>query len=64
MKPDELKAYRKRLGMTLARASKQVGVTSRTWCRWESGETPIPEGALKLFLLLTDGGVIDGKANR
>ena len=48
----ELKKLRKKLGLSLAQASGQVEVSVSTWCRWESGETPVPEGAAKLFKLL------------
>ena len=48
----QLKQIRNRLGLSLAQASQQVKVSPRTWCRWESGVQPIPEGALKLFRLL------------
>ena len=47
-----LKALRKRLGLSLAEASRQVEVSTRTWARWESGVQKIPGGAIKLFLLL------------
>lgn len=48
----QLKALRYKLGLSLAKASKQVEVSPRTWCRWESDETPVPERAVKLFFLL------------
>ena len=48
----ELKALRKQLGLSLSKASRQVEVSVSTWCRWESGSQRIPEGAMKLFLLL------------
>ena len=48
----ELKALRRKLGLSLAQASRQVEVTARTWARWESGERRIPDGAMKLFKLL------------
>lgn len=52
MNGSELKALRKELGLSLAQASRQVEVSSRTWCRWEAGNQKIPEGAVKLFKLL------------
>lgn len=48
----ELKALRKKLGLSLAQASRQVEVSARTWARWESGVQTIPEGAVKLFRIL------------
>jgi DNA-binding transcriptional regulator YiaG len=52
MDGSELKALRKKLGLSLAQASRQVEVSARTWARWESGVQAIPEGALKLFRIL------------
>lgn len=49
MKGNRLKSYRKALGLSLAEASAQVHVTSRTWCRWEKGERKIPESVSELF---------------
>jgi DNA-binding transcriptional regulator YiaG len=49
---EELKALRKKLGLSLAQASRQVEVSARTWARWESGDQSIPDGALKLFRIL------------
>lgn len=48
----QLKALRKKLGLSLAQASRQVEVSARTWARWESGVQEIPLGALKLFRIL------------
>ena len=48
----ELKTLRKKLGLSLAQASRQVEVSARTWARWESGAQAIPLGALKLFRIL------------
>ena len=44
----ELKELRKSIGLSLAQASRQVEVSSRTWARWEVSERP-PDGAVKLF---------------
>lgn len=52
LKGDDLKALRKKLGLSLAEAARQVEVTPRTWARWESGERAIPTGAVKLFLMV------------
>ena len=48
----ELKKLRKNLGLSLAQAARQVEVSVRTWARWEAGDQPIPEGALKLFRIV------------
>jgi DNA-binding transcriptional regulator YiaG len=48
----ELKRLRKSLRLSLAQAARQVEVAPRTWARWEAGDRRIPEGAIKLFLLL------------
>jgi len=52
MEGAELKKLRKELGLSLAQASRQVEVSARTWARWERGDQPIPEGAMKLFRIL------------
>lgn len=48
----ELKKLRKKLGLSLAQASRQVEVSARTWARWEAGGQDIPAGALKLFKIV------------
>lgn len=50
----ELKALRKKLGLSLSQASRQVEVSVRTWARWESGVQNIPLGAIKLFKILNN----------
>lgn len=52
MEGAELKKLRKKLGLSLAQASRQVEVSARSWARWESGDQRIPEGALKLFRIV------------
>ena len=52
MSGPELKRLRYKLNLSLARAASQVEVSVSTWCRWESGETPVPERAVKLFKLV------------
>lgn len=52
MTGSELKKLRKKLGLSLAQAARQVEVTPRTWARWEAGDQAIPEGAVKLFRIL------------
>ena len=48
----ELKEARKKLGLSLSKASRQVEVSVSTWCRWESGKVSVPLGAIKLFKML------------
>ncbi len=40
----ELKALRKRLGISLAKAARQIEVNARTLARWEAGTQAIPPG--------------------
>jgi DNA-binding transcriptional regulator YiaG len=54
MKPDELKTLRKNLGLSLSKAAKQVEVSPRTWCYWESGQIRISRPAEKLFRILNN----------
>jgi DNA-binding transcriptional regulator YiaG len=55
MSGSELKLLRKKLGLSLAQAARQVEVSARTWARWEAGNQRIPEGAVKLFRILNPG---------
>jgi DNA-binding transcriptional regulator YiaG len=48
----ELKAERKKLNLSLAQVSRQLEVSVSTLCRWESGKTDIPLGAIKLFQMI------------
>lgn len=48
----DLKLLRKSLGLSLAKAARQVEVSPRTFARWESGVQNIPEGSVKLFKIL------------
>jgi DNA-binding transcriptional regulator YiaG len=52
MRGAELKATRLKLNLSVAKAARQVEVHPRTWARWESGAVAIPDGAVKLFLIL------------
>ena len=62
MTGEELKALRKRLGLSLKTVTRQVEVSNSTWCRWESGKNKIPDGAVKLFLLLNADAIRDNPA--
>ena len=48
----QLKSLRYKLDLSLSQASRQVEVSVSTWCRWEAGETPVPERAVKLFKMM------------
>lgn len=41
--PAGLRAWRKREGLSAARASTVAGVDLRTWQRWEGAEVPVPQ---------------------
>ncbi len=41
-----LAEMRERKGMTQVEAAKAVGVTRRTWQRWEHGVTPMPSSRI------------------
>lgn len=47
-----LKTLRNSLGLSQSKAARQVEVSTRSWARWEAGQKPVPEGAVKLFKLL------------
>ena len=49
MTRQELRAHRKRLGLSLAQVARQVHVTARTWARYEAGERRVPETIVHLF---------------
>jgi len=48
----ELKAERKRLGLSISDMARQLECSARTYCRWESGQSKIPPGAVKLFKMI------------
>lgn len=60
----QLRALRKKLGLSVAAASVQVHVASRTWVRWESGEIPVPEIAAHLFSILNGQPYAPPRARR
>lgn len=43
--PEQIKAFRSRLGMTQAEVANALGVSSRTVQKWELGETAISKMA-------------------
>ncbi len=54
MTGEELKRLRKSLCLSISKSARQVEVSSRTWARWEAGNQRIPDGAVKLFLVLNE----------
>ena len=52
MNGSELKELRKKLGLSLSVAARQVETSVSTWCRWESGKQSAPLGAIKLFKMI------------
>jgi transcriptional regulator with XRE-family HTH domain len=42
MKGPQMKAARKRLGLTQMKMCRLLGVSRATLARWEAGESPIP----------------------
>ena len=51
--PTQIRAAAKKANLTGSQAAALVGVTSRTWRRWTSGERPIPYAAWRLLLIET-----------
>lgn len=47
--PNDVLGYRSRMGLTQVDMARLVGVSLRTWTRWENGEQPVPEVAAKLL---------------
>src|SRR5262249_54751026 len=66
----ELRAIRKRLGLSQAKLAALVGVQSNSLARWERGELGIRESAARLIrllgemLLVRDPRVSEGRAAR
>jgi DNA-binding transcriptional regulator YiaG len=48
VKPEELKRMRARLGLTQVKLAAELGVTSNTVARWETGIRGIPEPVARL----------------
>lgn len=52
-----IRSRRRAAGLTQAAAAALVGVSLRTWCRWEGGEYRMPAPARELFWLKTEAMV-------
>ena len=53
-----LKAYRKAIGHSIARACRICEVGERIWRRWEKGEATIPIAVIKLYIRETGGAFV------
>jgi DNA-binding XRE family transcriptional regulator len=42
MTPKHLRAFRRHFGLSQAKAATLLGVTRVSWCRWETGASPLP----------------------
>ena len=42
MTPAHLKAFRRHFGLSQAKAATLLGMTRVSWCRWETGASPLP----------------------
>jgi putative transcriptional regulator len=58
---EEVRALRKRLGLSQASLAALVGVTANSVARWERGELGIRESAARLMLLLANKHVAKKK---
>lgn len=47
MKPEEIKAWRERFGLSQAKAAELLPTQLRTWQRWEAGDTEPPPYLLR-----------------
>ena len=50
---DLIRGVRKKVGISMVRAAKIVGVTQQAWYHWEHDERKMPVGLWELFLLKT-----------
>lgn len=49
--PEQIKAVRKKAGLTQAQAAELIGYSKRAWQDWEQGRKPMRDAAMDLFLL-------------
>lgn len=54
--PEIVKQARLAAGLLQREMADKMGVESRTYCRWERGETLMPEPEFRLFSVLFLGG--------
>ena len=60
--PEQIKAVRKKAGLTQAEAAELIGYSKRAWQDWEQGRKPMRDAAMDFFLLklaLRDAGMED-----
>jgi DNA-binding transcriptional regulator YiaG len=48
----ELRKLREKLDLTPTAAAASIGVSARTWQRWEASKKAIPEPAARLFKIM------------
>jgi len=60
MTPRQLTNWRKRLGLSQAAAAKLMGISLRTYTRYERGEWPVPKLVELACEALTARGVENG----
>jgi DNA-binding XRE family transcriptional regulator len=58
MKPAELRAWRERLGMTQEQAAKALGITRRSFVRYEMGQREITK-PLALACGAIEAGILE-----
>lgn len=51
--PNTIKNHRLRAELTQGECAQLVCVTQATWARWEKGQTNMPAGLWKLFIIET-----------
>ena len=62
MTPDQIKALRERLGMSLREIAPLVGVSHSAWCLWESGKRKPDARSVILLRILAEGSVTSATA--
>ncbi len=54
MTPTRFRALREHLGLSVAETARSLGVSTRTLCRWEAGDTRLPAAAAEWLQKLVD----------
>jgi DNA-binding transcriptional regulator YiaG len=52
MSGSELRKLREKLNLTPTAAAASIGVSARTWQRWEASKKAMPEPAARLFRIM------------